>query len=45
LNYFLRALNSGAIGLSEVAATGLTVEEFGLRSFAKILAARRSRLA
>jgi len=44
LNYFLRALNSGAIGLSEVAETGLTVEEFGLRSFGKILEARRARL-
>jgi hypothetical protein len=44
LNYFLRALNSGAIGLDEVAQTGLTVEEIGLRSFAKILDARRARL-
>jgi citrate lyase beta subunit len=43
LNYFLRALNSGAITLEEAAATGLTPEEFGLRSFAKILAARRER--
>jgi citrate lyase beta subunit len=44
LNYFLRALNSGAIGLEDVAQTGLTVDEFALRSFAKILAARRARL-
>jgi len=44
LNYFLRASNSGAITLDEVAQTGLTVEEFGLRSFAKILEARRRRL-
>ena len=44
LNYFLRALNSGAIGLEEATATGLTVEELGLRSFAKILEARRARL-
>jgi hypothetical protein len=44
LNYFLRALNCGAIGLDEVAQTGLTPEEFGLRSFAKILEARRARL-
>ncbi len=44
LNYFLRALNSGAIGPSEIAETGLTVEEFGLRSFAKILDARGARL-
>jgi citrate lyase beta subunit len=45
LNYFLRALNSGAIDLGEVAQTGLTVDEFSLRSFAKILAARRARLS
>jgi len=44
LNYFLRALNCGAITLDDVALTGLTPEEFGLRSFAKILAARRTRL-
>jgi hypothetical protein len=44
LNFFIRALNSGAIGLDDVAQTGLTLEEFGLRSFAKILAARRARL-
>jgi citrate lyase beta subunit len=45
LNYFLRALNAGAISLEEAAQTGLTPEEFGLRSFAKILDARRKRLA
>ena len=44
LNYFLRALNCGAIGEAEVAQTGLTQSEFALRSFAKILAARRARL-
>jgi citrate lyase beta subunit len=44
LNYFLRALNSGAIGLAELAHAGLTAEEAGLRSFAKIIAARRARL-
>jgi hypothetical protein len=44
LNFFLRALNSGAIDLDDVAATGLTRDEFALRSFAKILAARRERL-
>jgi citrate lyase beta subunit len=44
LNYFLRALNSGAIGLEEVAQTGLTIDEIALRSFARILAARRARL-
>jgi hypothetical protein len=44
LNYFLRALNSGAIDLEEIAATGLTHEEVALRSFARILNARRERL-
>jgi citrate lyase beta subunit len=44
LNYFLRALNSGAIGLDEAQTTGLSVDELGLRSFAKILEARRARL-
>jgi citrate lyase beta subunit len=45
LNYFLRALNCGAIGLEEMAQTGLTQEEIALRSFAKILEARRARLS
>lgn len=45
LNYFLRALNCGAIDLDDMAQTGLTKEEIGLRSFAKILAARRDRLS
>jgi citrate lyase beta subunit len=45
LNYFLRALNAGAISLDEASQTGLTSEEIGLRSFAKILEARRNRLA
>jgi hypothetical protein len=44
LNYFLRARNCGAIDLDEIAQTGLTPEEFGLRSFAKLLEARRQRL-
>ena len=44
LNYFLRARNCGAIDLEDIAQTGLTAEEFGLRSFAKILEARRARL-
>jgi citrate lyase beta subunit len=43
LNYFLRALASGAITLEDVAATGMTPEEMALRSFAKILKARRER--
>jgi citrate lyase beta subunit len=41
LNYFLRALNSGAIHLEEVTATGLTIEEIRGRSFKKILENRR----
>jgi hypothetical protein len=45
LNYFLRALNCGAIDLDEIARTGLTRDEVELRSFAKILAARRARLS
>ncbi|HEY4185278.1 MAG TPA: phosphoenolpyruvate kinase [Polyangia bacterium] len=44
LNFFLRALNSGAIDVDDVEATGLTRDEFALRSFAKILATRRERL-
>jgi citrate lyase beta subunit len=44
LNFFLRALNCGAIDLDEIARTGLTREEVELRSFAKILEARRARL-
>ena len=45
LNYFLRALNCGAIGLGEVEATGLTVAEIQTRSFAQILEGRRNRKA
>jgi hypothetical protein len=41
LNYFLRALNSGAIHMEEVTATGLTIEEIRGRSFKKILENRR----
>ena len=37
LNYFLRALNSGAITEEEVLATGLTMDEIRSRSFKKIL--------
>lgn len=44
LNYFLRALNCGALVPDELAATGLTQEEIELRSFAQILAARKARL-
>ncbi|MGE4108766.1 MAG: phosphoenolpyruvate kinase [Bacteriovoracia bacterium] len=41
LNYFLRALNCGAITEEEVLATGLTLEEVRWRSFTKILNERR----
>ncbi len=37
LNYFLKALNSGAIDVEEVLETGLTLEEIRSRSFKKIL--------
>jgi citrate lyase beta subunit len=43
LNYFLRALNCGAIGLEEIEATGLTVAEVQTRSFAQILKGRRAK--
>jgi citrate lyase beta subunit len=42
LNYFLRALNCGAITEEEVKATGLTLDEIRSRSFVKILNARRA---
>ena len=42
LNYFLRALNSGAIGEEELVVTGLSIDEIRLRSFYKILEGRRS---
>jgi citrate lyase beta subunit len=41
LNYFLRALNCGAITEQEALATGLTLEELRSRSFVKILKGRR----
>lgn len=41
LNYFLRALNCGAIAEAEIAATGLTLDEVRTRSFVKILEGRR----
>jgi citrate lyase beta subunit len=45
LNYFLRAMNCGAITEQEALATGLTVEELRSRSFVKILRGRRERAA
>ena len=41
LNYFLRALNCGAISVEDALATGLTIEEIRSRSFLKILEGRR----
>ena len=41
LNFFVRGLNSGALTMQEVAATGLTPDELHQRSFARILASRR----
>ncbi len=44
LNYFLRALNSGAINEEELIVTGLSIEEIRLRSFLKILERGRVRI-
>ncbi|HEU4581354.1 MAG TPA: phosphoenolpyruvate kinase [Polyangiaceae bacterium] len=41
LNYFVRALNCGAISEAELARTGLEPAEFRVRSFTKILEGRR----
>lgn len=41
LNYFLKALNCGAISEAEATVTGLSLEEIRLRSFYKILQKRR----
>lgn len=43
LNYFLRALNSGAITEEEVLRTGLTMQEIRYRSFKKILEGRKQK--
>jgi len=45
LNFFLRALNCGAIREEEALATGLTLEELRSRSFVKILRGRRETAA
>lgn len=42
LNFFLRALNCGAITTDEVLATGLTLDEIQSRSFLKILENRKN---
>jgi citrate lyase beta subunit len=41
LNYFLRAMNCGAITEKEAMATGLTLDELRSRSFVKIMKGRR----
>jgi hypothetical protein len=41
LNFFLKAMNCGAIEEKEVTATGLSMEEIRTRSFLKILQGRR----
>ena len=43
LNFFLKAMNCGAISEEEVTATGLTVDEIRSRSFYKILQGRRNK--
>jgi len=40
INYFLKALNCGAITEEDVLKTGLTVQEIRLRSFSQILKRR-----
>ena len=43
LNYFLKAMNSGAISMKEVEKTGLTMEVIQTRSFLQILKMRSSK--
>jgi citrate lyase beta subunit len=43
LNYFLKALNCGAVTEEEVLATGLSLDEIRSRSFYKILVGRRAK--
>jgi citrate lyase beta subunit len=45
LNFFLKALNCGAITEEEIVATGLTKEEINTRSFFRILEGRRKQKA
>lgn len=45
LNFFLKAMNCGAITEEEAMATGLTLEEIRSRSFYRILEGRRSNTA
>ena len=43
LNFFLKAMNCGAISEEEATETGLTIDEIRSRSFYKILQGRRNR--
>jgi citrate lyase beta subunit len=43
LNFFLKAMNCGAISEEEATATGLTIDEIRSRSFYKILQGRRNK--
>jgi citrate lyase beta subunit len=43
LNFFLKAMNCGAITAEEATATGLTIDEIRSRSFYKILQGRRNK--
>jgi citrate lyase beta subunit len=43
LNFFLKAMNCGAITAEEATATGLTIEEIRSRSFYRILEGRRKK--
>jgi citrate lyase beta subunit len=43
LNFFLKAMNCGAIGESDALATGLTLNEIRSRSFYRILEGRRKK--
>src|SRR4030095_7348627 len=43
LNFFLKAMNCGAISEKEATATGLTIDEIRSRSFYKILEGRRTK--
>ena len=45
LNFFLKAMNCGAISEEEATATGLTIDEIRSRSFYKILQGRRNKKA
>lgn len=45
LNYFLRALNSGAISMEEAGQTGLSMEELRSRSFSHIVKERTRKMS